>query len=198
MKQYQVKKADFIRQQRGVTLIELLVSVFVFAIGVLGFSALQTRSLQATYDNAQREDVVWIADSLVARIRLNNTSALNYVTAVSGFGATCPANPPAPTCAEQQDGSGTGVCTGAELAAYDVWDVLCNNVDSNDTIRNSGGLGVVNGLQITLACQPVACPADANLDLGFTWCSKSVEAETNGANCNQPLFQQTYSLEFRP
>lgn len=207
MKQNLVNKVGTIRQQRGVTLVELLVSVFVFAIGVLGFSALQTRSLQATYDNAQREDVVWMADSLISRIRANNFATSGYVAAINGFGTDCPttpvAAPPAAACAADADGT-NAACAEDSLATYDVWDVLCNNVDSNDTIRNSGGLGVVNGLQISLTCDDAittdsdSCSTGSDLALNFMWCTKSAETETNNSDCTQAFAQQTYTLVFRP
>jgi len=202
-KQIPIQKVGLIRSQRGVTLIELLVSVFVFAIGVLGFSALQTRSLQATYDNAQREDVVLIADSLISRIRSNRFVASDYVDVINGFGTVCP-NAPATLCAEQQSGGAIAACAGEDLAAYDVWDVLCNNVDgTTGVISNSGGLGVVNGLDITLNCDDAfvdtdACSIGSDLTLNFTWCTKSVEAETNSADCAQVWALQSYTLEFRP
>ncbi len=204
-KQIPIQKMRFIKSQRGVTLVELLVSVFVFAIGVLGFSALQTRSLQATYDNGQREDVVAMADSLIGRIRTNNVATSDYVDAINGFGMTCPANPPGTLCAEQQGGGGIALCTEDQVATYDVWDVLCNNVDeATGVISNSGGLGVVSGLDINLNCDDAdttdgdACSDGSDLTLNFTWCAKSIATDANSDDCTQVWSQQSYTLEFRP
>lgn len=207
-KQNLIHAEGFVKRQRGVTLVELLVSVFVFAIGVLGFSALQTRSLQATYDNAQREDVIWMADSLIGRIRSNNFATSDYVSEINGFGTECPnANPPAglTLCAEEQGGGVIGACSESDLAAYDVWDVLCNSVDPDtDVISNTGGLDAVNGLTIQLGCNDGfitdtdTCSTGSDLTLNFTWCTKSVDAEIAASDCTQLFSQQSYTLVFRP
>ena len=173
--------------QRGATLIEVMVSVFVFAVGVLGFSALQTRSIQANFDNAQREDVVWMTENLIGRIRVNSAMA-EYVVAVNAIGDTCPANPPV-TC----EGAGAN-CSEAALAAYDTWDVLCNA---------SAGIGVVNDLDVELTCED-ADAGDGNdssegsdLTLSSTWCTRGTRAETE-ADCPAVADRASYVIEFRP
>lgn len=189
------------RNQLGTTLLEVMISVFVFAIGVLGFSALQTRSLQANFDNVQREDVVWMSESLVARIRVNRLASSDYVAAINGFGATCPVIPPAATCAETQGGGAVAACNETELANYDVWDVLCGN--------QTGGIDAVNGLNLQLTCEDAiggdadTCSTGSDLILASNWCAKSIEAEdavdgAADANCANAIARQTYQLEFRP
>ena len=42
------------KKQQGVSMIELLVSLFIFSVGLLGFATLQTRSLQEGFDSGQR------------------------------------------------------------------------------------------------------------------------------------------------
>ena len=143
-----------LRLQRGVTLVELLVSVFVFAIGVLGFSALQTRSLQATADNAQREAVAWMADSLVGRIRANRAGLQDYVNAIDAFntaGNSCAAVAQPTNCGQNQGAATVAACTAQELAVYDLWDLYCNTGDAN-VLRSTVSHDAVLGLSIDLSC----------------------------------------------
>lgn len=183
------RNCGLVRRQRGATLMELMISVFVFAIGVLGYSALQTRSLQGTFDNAQRDDVVWISDALVGRIRANNTAASQaaYVAALNNL-SVCPAQPN-PVCAEQQGGGAVAACNATQMATYDVWDELCNNP--------AGGLQAVKGLTVNLTA------AGQNLTLTSTWCARSIEGDdevTGGADgtCSHALAVQAYQLVFTP
>lgn len=182
-----------------------MVSVFVFAIGVLGFSALQTRSLQATQDNGQREDVMWVAESLVSRVRSNPEGLDTYILELNQFGDSCPEDFNETVCA-QENGQGAdevAVCDADELAVFDVWDVLCNTTDvegETTKIKYTGGLDAVYGLNIELSCQdsPGDCSAERNLALVMEWCAKSLDTETGEQDCTQDWSLQSYRLGFRP
>lgn len=194
-----------LRRQQGVTLVELLVSVFVFAIGVLGFTALQTRSLQANYDNVQREAVTWMADSLVGRIRSNPGALASYETQLSDFDE-CPVDP-GNNCIQDQGQPGTGAfCNAQDIAAFDVWDALCNMGDPDadpPVISNTSGFDTINNLNIDMTCSAGGCPAGSSVTLVFSWCAKSFEVEADGAaasanDCSATIAQQQYSLVFQP
>lgn len=57
------------RRQAGASLIELLVSILVFAVGVAGVASLQILSLRDSFDNSQRSHVVTKAQELIDRVR---------------------------------------------------------------------------------------------------------------------------------
>jgi type IV pilus assembly protein PilV len=80
--------------QRGTSLIEVLVSVIIVAIGLLGLAGLQSRMQAAEMDSYERSQALVLLDDMASRIETNRTSAASYVTTASspvGAGMTCPA-----------------------------------------------------------------------------------------------------------
>ncbi|QQZ30107.1 type IV pilus modification protein PilV [Thiothrix subterranea] len=139
------------RQQSGLSLIEVLIATVVLSTGLLGLAGLQIAGMKTTHNSYQMQQATWIVHDLLERMRSNRAAALaeNYnVTPTT----VCPATPPA---------CGSGVCTPAELAAYD----LCG---ANTSISNT----LINGA-LTVTCfdpspagSPAADPpADCNVSL---------------------------------
>lgn len=189
-------------------MIELMVSLFIFSVGLLGFATLQTRSLQEGFDSGQRSVALWRTQELSDRIRANDTQLDIYMAAVNND-AICDA---APTrCANHWDGgaiAGTA-CTATQMATFDVWDVLCNGEDATEDVLIDS--------DISLACDDrdttdaFACSAGSNLTLDACWTSRSASSDDQIAivqgsaalpKCTDPgapdyLFE-SYSLEFVP
>jgi type IV pilus assembly protein PilV len=148
------------KHQQGITLIEVLVSMIIFAVGILGMSTLQTKVLQDNIDQRQRDVAIWKAQAVIDRISLNKTpAALNqYVTSVSN-NAVCGATP-AKICAET-NGGGAAICSATELAAYDAWDILCTN--------DQGAAALLTDFNANLTCSPTPCTINSDLNLQFLW-----------------------------
>ena len=77
-----VKKAPTCRriygiEQSGMTLIEVLVSVVVVSVGLLGVAALQVTTLQNTHNSLLRTQASALADDILDRMRANRTVALS-------------------------------------------------------------------------------------------------------------------------
>ena len=72
-----VKNSKLIRTQLksnfqlGTSLVEILVSVVIIAIGLLGLAALQNTSLKLSYDSYVRTQATFLAYDLIDRIRAN-------------------------------------------------------------------------------------------------------------------------------
>lgn len=68
-------------QQRGATLIEVLVAMVILAIGLLGLAGLQTVSVQSNQGAYYRSQATILANDMADRMRANRTAALagNYV-----------------------------------------------------------------------------------------------------------------------
>ena len=64
----------------GFTLIEVLVSLLILAIGVLGIIALQFKGLQYSYDANVRSQITFLANDIADKMRLNQANAANYVS----------------------------------------------------------------------------------------------------------------------
>ena len=65
------------RNQTGVGMFEVLVALFVLAIGVLGFAALQLRAVDATIEANDKTLAMNVARDLAERIRINRLSLGN-------------------------------------------------------------------------------------------------------------------------
>lgn len=57
--------------QRGVSLIEVLISLVIIAIGILGLAGLQARATNAEFESYQRSQAIILANDMVERIRMN-------------------------------------------------------------------------------------------------------------------------------
>ena len=197
------------QRQYGVTLIELMVALFIFSIGLLGFATLQTRSLQESVDSGQRSVALWRAQELSDRIRANSGQLDTYLTSVNN-GAICESTPT--RCADYL-GGGTVVaataCTADEMAVFDTWDVLCNGEDATSDV-------LIDSV-ITLNCNDsdsadaLNCSPGSDLSIDACWTSKAassdnqlevVQGSSSLPTCDDPsapsyLFE-SYSLEFLP
>lgn len=178
-------------KHKGASLIEVMVSVFVFSIGVLGFASLQSRSVQATFDNGQRDQVVWLTQSIIDRIRVNDAATTSYVTSLTDFDIS-DCSTPATLC-------DAATCTTAQMATFDVWDLYCRNTFQ--------GTSAVKGLSATLTCTDADvdgnCDTAADLTLTNSWCARSIES-TEGLvtaeddDCDNTVAQMSYRVSFRP
>jgi type IV pilus assembly protein PilV len=95
------------RQQAGASLIEVLVSMTVLAVGILGIGAMQTSTLKSNQNSYMRTQAVFHANDIVERMRSNmqGVRAGYYDDPAPVVTAACQA---------------TAGCTAAQMAANDV------------------------------------------------------------------------------
>lgn len=67
-------------RERGVALIEALVAIVVFAIGVLALVGLQARSVGDVSESRYRSEAAYLANQLIAQIMTDPQNIANYVT----------------------------------------------------------------------------------------------------------------------
>lgn len=108
--------------QRGVGMVEVLIALLLLAVGVLGFSALQSYAMYSTAESLNRTQALTVMRGLAERIRVNGTTAATLAIYKDAMGSGQP-TPPSQRC--KATGSttvpSTG-CTAAQLAAVDVYD----------------------------------------------------------------------------
>lgn len=65
-------------RQQGVTLIEVLISVLILAVGLLGAAAIQLNALKYTDSSLRSSQASFIAYDMMDRIRANPDAVANY------------------------------------------------------------------------------------------------------------------------
>ena len=151
-------------KQAGVGLLEVLIALLVFALGVVGMAGLQLRTLGMSIDSTQRSVVIAKSQDLADRIRSSGVDPINYVGTYDN--TLCPATP-ANICADTESGNASS-CDRLEMAAFDVWDVFCAD-------RSSLDVGVSQWTTV-IQCAG-ACAMGAQMTIDTTWESRT--ADTN-------------------
>ena len=126
--------------QRGVSMIEVLITLIVFSIGVLSVAMLQGVSTRANYEAVQRTTAAYIANDLLERMRANQTALELYMPGVAHRSGSRGAEQ-APDC-----GSAASTCIPEELAMHDLgqWEQLHDGVAEADGASLTGGLLMPN------------------------------------------------------
>ncbi len=97
----------------GFTLFEVLISVLVLSIGLLGVASMQILSLRSNSGAYLRSEATLRAYDIIDRIRANSTAAAGYATAMAAAPSA-----PAVNCA-------SAACSTTNLAAYDLAQWKC-------------------------------------------------------------------------
>ena len=101
------------QQQQGFTLLEVLVTLVIFAFGMLGVAGLQVVSL-ANMDSAQNRSVAALkASEMAERMRANSSAA---------YGSASAADSHCRSAHYSNRNATPANCTPAKLAADDLWD----------------------------------------------------------------------------
>ena len=121
------------KSQRGVGLMEVLVSLVILAIAVLGFAALQFRALNAIQEANDRTAAMTLARDLAEKIRVNRTQLSKYKSEINASGETT-----AKSCVRADSDKPadpiTSMCTRTELATFDASQILGMAKQKNMTI----------------------------------------------------------------
>ena len=73
----------------GFTLIEVLVTILIVAVGLLGLAALQVNTLNKQFETLQRAQVTAMVEDMASRIRMNPSEAKSGAYYVSASGTNC-------------------------------------------------------------------------------------------------------------
>lgn len=79
----------------GISMIEVLVTLLILALGLLGVMGLQTRLQQSEVETYQRSQALILLDDMASRLSANRGFADAYVTGANsplGYGMTCPSS----------------------------------------------------------------------------------------------------------
>lgn len=136
---------NFSHSSKGSSLIEVLITLLIFAVGLLGFAGLQVNALQSTADSGQRSQAVWINQELAERMRAN-TEAGNAIYTAAAANVDC-ASLPATMCSDYYNPVAASkvnatVCNATQMAAFDLWEAQCSY---SSTPTYQGNANAANG-----------------------------------------------------
>lgn len=118
-------------KQHGLSLIEILVTVVILSIGLLGIAATQTLGLGYSNDSYLRSQATMLANELTERMSINLDAVDANDFNINTYALTGCAVAPAAIC------EGAVNCTPQQLATYDLYRIACGyNVGSNDGVVN--------------------------------------------------------------
>lgn len=121
------------KSQRGVGLMEVLVSLVILAIAVLGFAALQFRAIDAIQEANDRTAAMTLARDLAEKIRVNRTQLSKYKSEINAPGKTTAKSCVRADSDEPADPI-TSMCTRTDLATFDARQLLGAAKQKNMTI----------------------------------------------------------------
>jgi type IV pilus assembly protein PilV len=154
--------------QRGIAMMEILVTLVILAIGALGLASMQLNAMKYNKESAVRSKATLLAMELSDRMRANITGvkAASY-DRNEGYTAALAAKVTAPSC-------GSGIeCSSSNLAQLDLSDWL---TDIGKDMPNGTG-----------AVIPITNNS-AGYNIVIMWTEKSlVDAGTTDAKCPTPL-----------
>ncbi len=125
------------QKNSGFTLIEVLITVIVVSIGLLGLAGLQISGLRANMSSEDRSKATLLANDIAERMRANplgvasnqyaSIDSASISTIVDGV-SSCD-TPPSPFCSNNGGGvslvSATSGCSPDNMAAFDAWVWAC-------------------------------------------------------------------------
>lgn len=143
----------------GFTLVEVLVSTLILAIGLLGLAALQASNLRNNQNAYNRSQATQLAYDIADRMRANRSAVGSYLADPTA--ATCSTNnSPCTACATT-----VNTCTPAQLATRDLYDW---NIALTSTLPMGIGSISLSGSIYTITVSWDENRSGTNDDAGFT------------------------------
>ena len=196
----------------GFSLLEVLVTMFILVVGLLGLAAMQLNVTQANQDSYIRSQAMVIVQSLADRLRLNSqyvnrndftspplvtgtdnrySTASYYNFANLGSCSTdpwscyCQSIPSAiPKCRDESVAS-AAACSAEDLAVFDAWEMSC------------AGASVHPGFYLQVTCSDSnsgdsdACSPHSSHVIIASWpAATSLISSRNSLNCFLPSIPQ--------
>jgi type IV pilus assembly protein PilV len=178
---------------RGFTLIEILVSLTLIAVGLLGLAQLILKGQQASFEAYQRQQAISLANDMLEKIKTNRARAADYAAAApvatplgEGNRFNDLTTGTITDCAEA-----AATCAPDVLAIYDVayWDGLLQG--STETFN--GGANRAGGATNARGCIEVVVPAVAPSTLAtyrvtVAWQGREATVVPATSDCGNGLY----------
>ncbi len=162
------------RRQRGVALVEAMITAVVLGVGLLALASLQTQALQGATEAEHRRvatDIAWtLADRIRANLPADTATGHAYVSAPPDDCTPPPGLPQCSMAAGASEVDGVSRCSPAQMAAWDLYSLRCG-----------AGLGVrtrLPGGRLTVTCVDAdasdadTCSTGSELRITVQWSTR--------------------------
>ena len=163
------------KSEQGFSLIEVLVSLVILLIGLIGIFNLHIIAKQGSFESFQQTQATYYVHNIISRMRLNNSELANYAGTYTGSSVSS-----AKAC-----DVGIGVvdlCTTAETRAWDLFQWERSFAGENETSVSGANVG---GLDTATACIRVGNDG-VSVSVVMSW--RGVRATSDGAAGNADNF----------
>lgn len=198
-----MKQKPQIKNIRGLTLIEVLVTLVILSVGLLGMAAMQFTGIRSANGSSYRTQATLLVDDLVERMRANPT-AVNDNAFMSINSTTDIACGTVPTyCSDSYNGTvavTAASCSTTQMATYDINVWFCGVYTSG--IRQGGVTATLPQATASIVCTDteadVSSPdADACTDtsphtISVSWIEPNPQRE------GPATIQQTVAITMQP
>lgn len=127
------------KQQRGFSLIEVLVTIVILSTGMLGIAALYVESLKSGHTALARTKAINLAADMADRIRVNRAGEQFYVVGAINAQAAPPVQCGARLGLDAVD------CNAEQMADYDIWQWKTALGNTADEDAKKSGLANARG-----------------------------------------------------
>lgn len=163
----------------GFSLIEVLVSLVIVSVGVLGVASLQIQSLQQNREAFFRAEATYLANGIMDRIRANSQQVYSLPINSAPVSAT--------TCLLTN-------CNSAEMASFDLAEWQCSIRSINEagaTYSICSQLGVTGSLPLGSGRVTESLTTANLFEVEVQWSTDSVETLCGSRTGSQPACQST-------
>lgn len=159
-------------QVRGAGLIEIMIAMLIFTIGVLSLATMQIASKRSIYEAGQRSVATSLARDITERMRSNPTQLDAYVVNNIGDESSL-LSVPDPNCVNSN-------CTPAQLAVYDLVDWEAQLVGNSEKLTGNNAGGLVS---------PRACITHnaGQVSVAIAWLGVSTAFDPNDSACGRDV-----------
>ena len=175
-------------RQYGFSLIELLVAMVIFTVGMLSIAGLQAVAKKSNYESNQRTTASHIAYGLLEEMRSNGEGILTYLAAPN-MGGGVMGTEPTPNCRDV-----AAPCTAAQMAAHDLW-FWERMLDGE---QEAGAEGAAGGMLIPTLCIDGPIAGGAGMyGVSVAWQGPISMANSNISDCGSGAGKYGAGDEYR-
>jgi len=176
-----IRKPRFLhKHSNGFTLVEVLVTIVVVSIGLLGLAGLQINGLRANMSSETRSKATLLASDIVERMRANLAGVdANAYSNIMVDTASCAA--PASLCGNTSAGVAVN-CTALEMSAFDTWVWGCGTAAGG--VQKSGVTNLLPNGTASVTCNDDPCLPGSPHTVTVSWSELS---PTNGEAMPQTI-----------